>query len=291
VETFVADDGERLHLRISGSGLPLILLHGWTASHTIWNPLLDTLQQHHLVFCPDARGHGGHALTVTHAPDVARLASDVLNLLDHYGLEQAAIAGHSMGALTLWQFIHDYGCERLSHICIIDQSPKLMTDASWLNGIYGDFDGVRAQQLIDDFENDFAEAVMRLIAHGLNAKARKTYERDSRGWQQTRQNLRKLDPDPLIDIWKSLVAVDYRDILPSIDIPTLLVWGTESNFYTPATAQFLLEHIPSATLESYDGADHCPQLQQPERFANELAAFISQQEKPRSNIQKASDHA
>jgi hypothetical protein len=32
VETFIADDGERLHLRISGSGLPLILLHGWTAA-------------------------------------------------------------------------------------------------------------------------------------------------------------------------------------------------------------------------------------------------------------------
>ncbi len=291
METFVADDGERLHLRISGSGSPLILLHGWTASHAIWNPLPETLQQHHLVICPDARGHGSHPLTIMQPPDIARLARDVLNLLDHYGLEQAAIAGHSMGALTLWQFIRDYGCERLSHLCIVDQSPKLMTDASWPNGIYGDFDGARSQQLIDDLKTDFAEAVTRLIAIGLNAKARETYERDSRGWQQTRQNLRKLDPDPLIAIWKSLVAADYRDVLSRIDIPTLLVWGTESNFYTPATAQFLLNHIPAATLESYDGADHCPQLQQPERFTSELAAFISQKKKPRSTIQKASDHA
>jgi pimeloyl-ACP methyl ester carboxylesterase len=133
VESFIADDGERLNLRISGSGLPLILLHGWTASHTLWNPLLETLQQHHRVFCPDARGHGGHALTVTHAPDITRLARDVLNLMDHYGLDQAALGGHSMGALTLWQFIRNFGCERLSRLCIIDQSPKLMTDASWPN--------------------------------------------------------------------------------------------------------------------------------------------------------------
>ncbi len=71
MKSFVADDGEQIHLRISGTGSPLILLHGWTASHTIWNPLLETLQQHHRAFCPDARGHGGHALTVTQAPDVA----------------------------------------------------------------------------------------------------------------------------------------------------------------------------------------------------------------------------
>jgi pimeloyl-ACP methyl ester carboxylesterase len=278
VETFITDDGERLHLRISGSGLPLILLHGWTASHTIWNPLLETLQQHHRVFCPDARGHGGHALTVTHAPDITRLARDVLNLMDHYGLEQAAIAGHSMGALTLWQFIRDYGCERLSHLCIVDQSPKLMTDASWPNGIYSDFDETRSQQLIDDLRTDFAEAVLRLIAYGLNTKARKTYERNSRGWQQTRQALRELDPAPLIAIWQSLVAADYRDVLPHIDVPTLLVWGSESNFYTPATAQFLLEHIPKAMLKNYEESDHCPQLQQPERFATELMAFIARPE-------------
>jgi len=116
---------------------------------------------------------------------------------------------------------------------------------------------------------------MRLIAYGLNAKARETYERDGRGWQQTRQNLRKLDPAPLIAIWKSLVTADYRDVLPCIDAPTLLVWGAESNFYTPATAKFLLVYIPAATLESYEGSDHCPQLQQPERFATELEAFIA----------------
>jgi non-heme chloroperoxidase len=275
VESFVADDGERIYLRISGSGSPLILLHGWTSSHTVWNPLIEVLQQRHQVFCPDARGHRGHLLTVTQTPDVSRLACDVLNLMDHYGIQKAAIAGHSMGALTLWQFIRDVGCERLSHICIIDQSPKLMTDASWSNGIYGEFDDVRSQQLIDDLETDFSEAVLRLIAYGLNAKARETYQRNSRGWQQSRLNLRKLVPEPLIAIWKSLVAADFRDVLPGIDVPTLVVWGAESNFYTSATAQFLLDQIPMATLEIYVGSDHCPQLQQPQRFASTLAAFIA----------------
>ncbi len=275
METFRADDGERLHLRIAGNGPPLILLHGWTSSHTVWNPLLPDLQQHHRVFCADARGHGGHALAVTQTPNVARLARDLLNLLDHYGIEHAACAGHSMGALTLWQFIRDQGCGRLSHLCIIDQSPKLMTDGSWPNGIYGNFDAARSQRLIDDLQGDFAEAVLRLIADGLNAKARETYARNSCGWQQTRQSLRGLAPGTLIAIWKSLVAADFRDVLPRIAVPTLLTWGEQSNFYTLATAQFLLDHIPSSMLHCYEGADHCPQLLQPARFARELSAFIA----------------
>ena len=274
METFSADDGERLQLRISGSGSPLILLHGWTASHASWDPLLERLTSNHRVFRPDARGHGSHVPVVTPTPDVARLARDILNLLDHYGLEQAAVVGHSMGALTLWQFIRDHGCERLSHLCIIDQSPKLVTDATWANGIYGDFDAAHSQRLVDDLEQDFAEAVLRLTAYGLNTRARAGYERDGSGWQQARRNLRRVEPRPLIAIWKSLVAADYRDVLPRITVPTLLAWGAESNFYTAATAQFLLDHIAKATLSCYEGADHSPQLAQPQRFAGELAAFV-----------------
>jgi pimeloyl-ACP methyl ester carboxylesterase len=275
METFTADDGERLHLRIAGSGTPLLMLHGWTSSHTVWNPLLESLTRSHRVFCPDARGHGGHALTATPTPDVTRLARDIRNLLDHYELAQAAVVGHSMGALTLWQYIRDHGCDRITHLCIIDQSPRLITDATWPNGIYGDFDAARSQRLIDELAKDFAEGVLRLVAYGLNARSRETYERDTSGWQQTRRNLQRLDPQPLIAIWKSLVAADYRDVLPRIAVPTLLAWGAESNFYTAATAQFLLGHIPAARLSTYEKADHCPQLSQPERFAAELTAFLA----------------
>ena len=275
MQTFIADDGERLHLRVRGEGTPLILLHGWTSSHTIWNVLPESFHQRYRVFCPDARGHGGHPLSVNRTPDVGRLARDVLNLMDHFGLEHAAVVGHSMGALTLWQFIRDFGCGRISRLCIVDQSPKLLTDAVWANGIYGDFDAARSQRMLDDLEGDFAEAVMRLSAYSLNARSRETYERDSRGWQQSRRNLQGLDPGPLIAIWKSLVNADFRDVLSRIDVPTLLVWGAESNFYTMETATYLLDHIRLAQLRSYEGADHSPQLQHPARFAEDLAALLA----------------
>jgi pimeloyl-ACP methyl ester carboxylesterase len=275
MDSFLADDGERLHYRVTGNGSPLVLLHGWTASHAIWNPVLELLQRHQRVYCPDARGHGGHALLSSQVPDVMRLASDIQNLLDHHNIERAAFAGHSMGALTLWQYIRDFGCDRITQLCIVDQSPKLVTDEFWSLGIYGDFDAERSQRLIEDLGIDFVETVLRLIANGLNTKARETYARNSRGWQQTRHGLENLKPDPLIAIWKSLVEADYRDVLPMVSVPTLLTWGEQSNFYSVETARYLLGQIPHATLSSYAGADHCPQLAQPERFAQELASFVA----------------
>ena len=275
METFIADDGEQLHLSVTGSGTPILFLHGWTSSHTVWRPLLEALAPQHQVFRPDARGHGGHPLSITQTPDVARLARDVENLLDHYGLEKLAVVGHSMGALTLWQYIRDHGCDRLSHISIIDQSPKLVTDTTWANGIYGDFDAARSQALINELDKDFAEAVLRLIAHGLNVRSRETYDRNSSGWQESRKNLQRLDPQPQISIWKSLVAADYRDVMPLINVPTLLAFGAQSNFYTAAVAQYLLTHITNARLSCYEQADHCPQLNDPPRFTAELFELLA----------------
>ena len=71
---FVADDGEKIYLQVSGHGSPIIMLHGWTASHREWSPFLDPLTPQHRVYRWDARGHGGHRLTRDPVPTVQRMA-------------------------------------------------------------------------------------------------------------------------------------------------------------------------------------------------------------------------
>jgi len=276
-DTISADDGEQLHSYRFGTGTPILFLHGWTSNHATWAPLVEALAANNFcLICPDARGHGGHPLSVNPEPDIKRLARDVINLLNFYGIERIAAVGHSMGALTLWQCIRDVGTERFSHLTIIDQSPKLLTDETWNGGIYGDFDQAHAQRLLDELNTDFAEAVLRLIALGLNDKSRETYLRNSSGWRAARESLRSFDPPSVIAIWNSLVAADYRDVLPNIDVPTLLAYGTASNFYTAETARFVAAQIPHARLSLYEGADHCPHLCQPERFATELSQLLKE---------------
>lgn len=250
------------------------MLHGWTANHQEWFPFLEALTAHHRVYRWDARGHGGHTYAAGHPPTVARMANDLKNLLDHYAIEKASVVGHSMGALTLWQYIRDFGTQRISHACFIDQSPKLITDPSWSHGIYGDFDEHRAVQLMDSLKNDFAEGVLKLTAFGLNKRATEKYQAGASGWERSRQTLRTLNPVPLIECWASLTQADYRDVLARIDIPSMLIYGSESNFYGVDTAHYIASQIPEAILHIYEGTDHSPHQWQRERFSRELLNFL-----------------
>ena len=271
---FLADDGEKIQVRISGDGPPLILLHGWTSSSQEWFPFLNELNAHHRVYRWDARGHGGHTLAHPGSATVERMAQDLRNLIDHYGLHSATAVGHSMGALTLWQFLRDHGTHGLGKLCLIDQSPKLLTADDWEHGIYGDFGVDRNRQLVDWLREDFAEGVLKLTANGLNDRARQKYADNATGWQKSRAALRAQNPEPLINCWLSLTAADYRDVLASIPLPTLLVYGGESNFYRTDTAQYVADTIPNAVLRIYEGTDHSPHQWQRERFVRELIDFI-----------------
>jgi non-heme chloroperoxidase len=271
---FHADDGEKIHVHISGDGPPLVMLHGWTSSHQEWFPFLDELNRKHRVYRWDARGHGNNPPGTGGEPTAPRMARDLLNLLDHYELDRVAAVGHSMGALILWQFIRDFGCDRLEHVCFIDQSPRLITDEDWPHGIYSDFDAKRSQAFLSELDADFAESVLRLTAFGLNERAREKYLANARGWEKSRQSLRQQFPEPLIACWQSLVEADYRDVLGKISVPAMLVYGGESNFYHLDTAHYVATRIPKARLHIYEGTDHSPHQWQRERFVADLLDFL-----------------
>lgn len=273
-----ADDGEPIHFRVSGDGQPMVLLHGWTSTHRDWNPFVDAFAQAHRVFRWDARAHGGHALRTGSVPTVQRMARDLANLIEHFALDEVVVVGHSMGVLTLWQYLRDFGSQRIARAVFIDQSPKLVTDDEWHNGIYANFDWQRNVVFMRELERDFAEAVLRLGADGLNERARRRYLENGEAIELFRQRMRTLKAKPLIDCWASLTAADFREVLPRIDVPVQLIYGAESNFYTRETALFVRDSIPDAELHIYPGVDHAPHLWSRERFIADVLAFCGREQ-------------
>lgn len=90
-----------LAFRIRGSGPAVVLLHGTSASHAVWEPIAKALETEATTVAVDQRGHGRSA-----KPDSGytadAFADDVVTVLDAVGLEHAVIAGHSLGARNAW---------------------------------------------------------------------------------------------------------------------------------------------------------------------------------------------
>ncbi|MBI2312490.1 MAG: alpha/beta hydrolase [Betaproteobacteria bacterium] len=270
---FFADDGEWIHVAVEGNGPPVVFLHGWTSSHREWLPFARELADLMTGYCWDARGHGGHRLHAPAAPTVERMARDLANLMAHFRLRKPVLVGHSMGALTLWEYIRRFGCGAIGKLCLVDQSPRLVTREDWDLGIYGAFSVDHNTGFIEKMRTDFPEAVLQLAAYGNNSRARAAYEKNSKGFQRAREALKELDPVPLIALWESLSRQDYRDVLPAIGVPVLLIYGAESNFYGLETARYVTRMIPGAELHIYEGADHSPHVWQRERFLRDLRRF------------------
>lgn len=97
METIRSWDGTRIAYARSGTGPPLLLVHGSLADHTRWAPILPALEPHFTVYAMDARGRGGSG----DAPDYAieRDYEDIAALVDAVG-GPVAVVGHSHGALT-----------------------------------------------------------------------------------------------------------------------------------------------------------------------------------------------
>lgn len=92
----VAVAGGLLRFAMAGEGAPVILLHGWTLDHRMWQPQIGGLAQDFLLVMPDRRGCGRSSAP----PDLPREADDVIAIADFLGFDRFALIGLSQGAVV-----------------------------------------------------------------------------------------------------------------------------------------------------------------------------------------------
>lgn len=87
----------------TGSGTPLVLLHGYCGSHRYWDEVAPMLAETYRVITPDLRGHGeSQASDGVYTMEL--LADDVAALLDKLGIGKAVLLGHSLGGYATLAF-------------------------------------------------------------------------------------------------------------------------------------------------------------------------------------------
>ena len=103
--TFTADDGVNIHYEVAGAGIPLLFAHEFAGDITSWEPQVNFFTRRYRVITYCHRGYPPS--DVPEDPEAYsqdRLVADAKGLLDHLGIDQAYMAGLSMGAATALSF-------------------------------------------------------------------------------------------------------------------------------------------------------------------------------------------
>jgi len=261
-----------IHYEDHGSGDPIVLIHGYPLDGNSWERQeRDLLAAGYRVVSYDRRGFG-RSSQPTVGYDYDTFAADLNALLEHLQLEDVFLAGFSMGTGEVVRYLGSYGSHRVRRAILIGAIPPfLLKTGDNPEGVDGQvFEDIKAQVVSDryayfkDFFDNFYN-VDKLGGTRISEQA----------WQASFNVAAGASPYAsyaCVDTW----LTDFRADLPKIDIPTLVVHGTEDRILPfDATARRLPALIDDLKLVAIEGGPHNIGWTHPEEVNEALLEFIS----------------
>ncbi|ETS82911.1 hypothetical protein PFICI_04787 [Pestalotiopsis fici W106-1] len=266
------EDGVRLNYTQSGElGKPnLLFLNGWRQTAAQWSSQVQYFQKDFRVTTYDYRGHG-ESDKPTSGYTVPVLASDLNTLIHALDLKDITIIGHSLGGQmtwALWKF-HPESRGRIIRFVSVDGSPCMLINPSWTEQESKDFGGVFTQGQLEEISNAF-DSVMPAVIRGMFTD--KTSEQDFAWvWEQ----ITKMPSDAALALFKDLVSRDWREVLPQVKVPTLIIGG-EASVLQQDTSRWMHTQIPGSKLHLFgkEKGGHFTFWEFPEAFNKVLDEFV-----------------
>jgi pimeloyl-ACP methyl ester carboxylesterase len=263
--TVRTDDGAELDVLVAGpaDGPTIVLAHCWTGDKSFWGAVARRLvAEGHRVVLYDQRGHGGSSLG-TDPMTTDRLGEDLLAVLDDVGAAEVVLAGHSMGGMTIQALA-------LHHPDVVRERVRGVVLAATAAQV---FPRPVAAPLLDLALGDLALRGLAGTPRGLaatrgavgRAAHRAHVEAIAKGFFGTTAAVRS-------GFLTAMTAMDYREGLGDIDVPTTVLVGTHDRLTPPRRARLLAERIPGAELVVLPGAGHMLPIEEPDRVAEAILA-------------------
>jgi pimeloyl-ACP methyl ester carboxylesterase len=271
---FTTNDGYRLHYIEAGSGKPLVMIPGWSQTAAQFKHQIEGLSDRYRVIALDMRGHG-ESEKPSHGYRIHRLSKDVYDFLVANGLNNVTLAGHSMGCSVIWGYWELFGKERVSKLILIDQMPMIS-----VNPIWGEQEKVDSGAILD---KDALWGVPNALAGTEGVKTTegfiggmftKAYPREMVDWV-IKQNLKFPRPYAARLLFDHATN-DWRDVLPLIDVPTLIVGG-KTSLVGWRSQEWMSTQIPNSRVEIFEepeGGNHFMFMENPEKFNRLVREFM-----------------
>lgn len=253
-----------LAYRESGSGRPLVLLHAFPLSSTMWLEQRDGLATACQVITPDQRGFGGSPLG-DGPPSLDTAADDVAELLDRLELEQVVLGGLSMGGYVAMALLRRHP-ERVAALILADTKAIADPDAARANR-----ERIAAAVEGDESSTVLVDEVLPTLLGATTASSRPLVSGRVRGLVQAA-------PAAAVAWAERAMAArpDSFEALRAFDRPALVVVGQEDLLSPPADAEAMAAALPRGRLVVIPEAGHLTAVETPEAFNAQVAGFLAE---------------
>jgi pimeloyl-ACP methyl ester carboxylesterase len=261
-------NGVRLHYEVSGSGVPLVLVHEFAGDSRSWDPQVKFFARRYQVVTYNARGYPPSEVPTdpdAYSQEIA--VEDLHGLVRHLALPGAHFCGLSMGGYAVLHFGLRY--PTLARSLVVagcgygsDDQPQFRRDAE-------DLARRMEQQGMATLGADYARGPTRVPfmnkdPRGWNEFAEALAAHSDVGSARTMQGVQARRPS----------VYDLQGALGGLRVPTLIVNGDEDD---PCLAPglFIKRHVPAAGLLVLPRTGHTMNLEEPDLFNRAVLDFIT----------------
>ncbi|MGV9937024.1 alpha/beta fold hydrolase [Streptomyces olivaceoviridis] len=261
-----------LYYEDHGSGRPVVLIHGYPLNGHSWEKQERVLlEAGYRVITYDRRGFG-RSSQPTVGYDYDTFAADLRVLLEHLDLRDVVLVGFSMGTGEVTRYLGRYGSERVAKAALLGAIPPfLLKTEDNPEGVEGSvFEGIK-EAVLKDRPAYFKDFLDNFYNVDMYAGTRIS----DQAWQNS------FNVAVSASAWAAYACVDtwltdFREDLPKIDVPTLLVHGDADRILPyENTAERLPGLIKDLTFVTVEGGPHNIAWTHPEEVNAALLEFLA----------------
>jgi len=253
---------------VFGEGSPVVLVHGTPTRSYLWRNIVPALAEHRSVYVYDLLGYGESEKGEGQDVSIAAQARVLKELVEAWGLEEPAIAGHDIGGGIVLRAQLLEGV-RFSRVAILDAvvlGPRLSEPRSstWHVREHAEAYETMPNHLF----GAFFSAYLGETNTNLGRDAFKAYVTPWLGEEGRRAFVRQALQ---VEEWHT---GEIEPRLGSVEVPVLVVWGGKDGWLDPSLAPRLRKEIPGSELKLIQEGGHFVQEDAPEEIAKALAGFF-----------------